>query len=102
VEIPKKDGKMRKLGIPTVRDRIAQYYFARYNARVNPQNEILISAGSKILIYMCMQIILNPGDEVLIHEPAWLSYQEQARLCGAEVKFIPYFSIKNWNKLWKP
>lgn len=37
------------------------------------------------MLYVC-----NSGDEVLIHEPAWLSYQEQAKLVGAKPVFIPY------------
>ena len=37
-----------------------------------------------------MQAVIEPGEEVIIHEPAWLSYPEQARLVGAEVKFIPF------------
>jgi aspartate aminotransferase/aminotransferase len=39
---------------------------------------------------MAMQVVLNPADEILIHEPAWLSYREQARLLDAVPKFIPY------------
>jgi aspartate aminotransferase/aminotransferase len=37
-----------------------------------------------------MEAVLNPGDAVAIVEPAWLSYQEQARLVGAQPYFIPY------------
>ena len=39
---------------------------------------------------MAMITILNKGSEVLIPEPAWLSYEEHAKLCGAKIKFIPY------------
>jgi aspartate aminotransferase/aminotransferase len=39
---------------------------------------------------MAMLAALSPGDEVLIPEPAWLSYPEQARLIGAVPRFIPY------------
>ena len=45
---------------------------------------------------MIMRMVLNKGDEVLIHEPAWLSYQEQAKLSGGIPRFIPFDSdIKN-------
>ena len=53
-------------------------------------SEVLISAGSKPLIYMAFQAILNRGDEVLIHEPAWLSYPEEIKLADGVPKFIPY------------
>jgi len=77
-------------GLPELRKKIAQYYTNVYQAPVDAQNEVLISAGSKILIYLALQATINPGDEVLIHEPAWLSYQEQVRLAGGVVRFIPY------------
>jgi len=79
-------------GIPELRDKIAAFNNRVYGASIDGQENILISAGSKIIILMCMQAVLDPGDEVLIHEPAWLSYQEQARLCGGTVSFIPYFT----------
>ncbi|MGY3616579.1 aspartate/methionine/tyrosine aminotransferase [Bradyrhizobium sp. USDA 10063] len=77
-------------GIPELRKKIAEYYDKYYAAHINPDDEILISAGSKPVIFFAMQAILNPGDEILIHEPAWLSYQEQARLLDAEPRFISY------------
>ena len=39
---------------------------------------------------MAMTTILDKGAEVLIPEPAWLSYEEHAKLCGAKIKFIPH------------
>lgn len=77
-------------GIPELREVIARYYQSEYDAAVCPRNEILITAGSKPVIFFALQAILNPGDEVLIHEPGWLSYPEQARIVGAEPQFIPY------------
>src|SRR5205807_567035 len=50
----------------------------------------LISAGSKPLIYMSILAAVSGGDEVLIHEPAWLSYPHHVRLAGAVPKFIPF------------
>ncbi len=77
-------------GIPELRERIATFYGDQYGAAVNAKDEILITAGSKPIIYFAMLATLNEGDEVLIHEPAWLSYPEQARLVGARPEFIPY------------
>ena len=39
---------------------------------------------------MAMKAILNEGDEVLVHEPAWLSYEEHVKICNAKIKFITY------------
>lgn len=77
-------------GLPELREKICEFYDRQYNTKVDYQKEILISAGSKPIIFMAMQAVLNEGDEVLIHEPGWLSYPEQAKLVGAIPKFIPY------------
>lgn len=76
-------------GLPGLRERIAHFYRSKYAAPIESK-DILISAGSKVLIFMCMQAVVEPGEEVLIHEPAWLSYKEQAHLVGADVRFIPF------------
>jgi aspartate/methionine/tyrosine aminotransferase len=77
-------------GIPELRKKIADYYQEKYGATVNPKDELLITAGSKSVIFLCMQATLNAGDEVLMHEPAWLSYQEQVRLVDAIPNFMPF------------
>jgi len=77
-------------GIPELREKIVHFYKKQYGADINSKDEILITAGSKPVIYFAMQATLNPGDEALIHEPGWLSYQEQLRIVGAEPRFIPY------------
>jgi len=77
-------------GLLALRQRLADYYRKQYGAPVDPHQEIIISAGSKPLTFMAMLAVLTPGDEVLIHEPSWLSYPEQARLIGAIPKFMPY------------
>lgn len=79
-------------GIPELRVKLAEYYRRYYGAGVDPDREILVSAGSKPIIYMALLCSLDPGDELLIHEPAWLSYMEHARLLGATPCFIPYDS----------
>ena len=88
-------------GSPEIRNIISKYYQTKYNAPVF-QNEIIVSAGSKPLIYMIMRSILNEGDEVLIHEPAWLSYEEHATLSGAKTKYIPYeIKVNEFSKYFK-
>lgn len=78
------------LGIPELRSKIAAYYEKYYGARVDPKTEIMISAGSKPIIHMCIAAVVNPDEEVLILEPAWLSYQEQVKLAGGTARFVPY------------
>ncbi|NOI68717.1 pyridoxal phosphate-dependent aminotransferase [Vibrio sp. 99-8-1] len=77
-------------GLPELRKKIVDYY--NYNNQIETlsSSNILISAGSKILTMNTMLSILDKGDEVLLHEPAWLSYEDQAKLCDARATYIPY------------
>ena len=49
----------------------------------------MITNGGKQAIYNLFQVLLNPGDQVLIPSPYWLSYPEIASLAGADVVTIP-------------
>lgn len=62
--------------------------FKRDNQLDYALNEILISAGGKHSIFNLLSAWLNPGDEVLIPAPYWVSYPDMAILVGAEPKFI--------------
>ena len=87
------------MGQPNLRKCIADLYFGHYGVSVDPDNEILISAGSKPIIYMLMQAVLNRGDEVIVHEPAWLSYKEQIKLVGGIHIPIPYYKeVFEWEQ----
>ena len=77
-------------GTPKLREKIAAHFADMFDARIDPDTEILISAGSKPLLFMCMLAGVERGGEVLIHEPGWLSYPEQARLAGTTARHIPY------------
>lgn len=77
-------------GIPELRALLAEYYGSRYGVPVDPATEIVVTAGSKIALHMAFMAILAPGDEVLIQEPAWVSYPEQVRLCHGRPVRIPY------------
>lgn len=68
-------------GLLHLRDLIANYYKSEYEVDVNASSEIMITAGSKAALFMVFASIINPGDEVIIYEPAWVSYTEQVKLC---------------------
>ena len=48
-------------------------------------SQVLITNGGKQAIFNLFQVLLNPGDEVLIPAPFWLSYPDMAALAGASV-----------------
>lgn len=91
-DLPMPDGYhySHSRGLPALRRRLAAYYGSRYGVPVDPDGEILVTAGSKIAIHMCLMAILNPGDEALVLEPAWVSYPEQIKLCHGVPVMVPH------------
>ena len=85
------------LGQPALRERLTNMYRSHYGVQADPTREILISCGSKPILFMTMKAVLNPGDEVLVYEPAWLSYKEQVKLANGVPVAIPYWEdITQW------
>jgi aspartate aminotransferase len=52
------------------------------------QSNILVSNGSKQCLYTLFQALCDPGDQVIIPRPYWVSFSEQVRLAGAEPVFV--------------
>lgn len=87
-------------GIPALRERLAADY---YGVPVDPAGEIIVTAGSKIAIYLAMLTMLDPGDEVVIPEPAWVSYTEQVRLCHGRPVTVPHdVPVAGWERYVTP
>jgi len=76
------------LGTPTLITAI-QEKFRRENNISYAANEIVVSSGAKHALYALFLAVLNPGDEVLIPVPYWVSYTEQIRLVGGVPVLVP-------------
>lgn len=77
-------------GIAGLRRKLAAYYRDQYGVPVDPASEIIVTAGSKIAVHMSFMALLEPGDEVVVPEPAWVSYSEQIRLCHGNPVMVPH------------
>ena len=75
-------------GDPELRAAIADK-LTRENGIPTTSAQVLITNGGKQAIYNLFQVLLNPGDEVLIPAPYWLSYPDMAALAGATSRLIP-------------
>jgi len=51
-------------------------------------NQIVVSSGAKQTLYNAMQVLVQPGDEVIVPVPYWVSYIEQIKLAGAEARVV--------------
>lgn len=79
-------------GLPNLREKLADYYKTNCGFQVDPDREIIITAGSKAAIFMSLLSVLEPGDEVIIPEPSWVSYPEQVRLCRGIPVMTPWYA----------
>ncbi len=74
-------------GIEPLRQAIARKYLSEYGLRYQ-LSEILVSCGAKHSLYNLFQAVVNPGDEVLVPAPYWVSYADMALLAGGVPKII--------------
>jgi aspartate aminotransferase len=75
-------------GIPELRQAVAARLEAEYGARYAPE-EVVVTAGGKPALFFALRAICDPGDEVLVPVPAWVSYIEQVKLAGARAVPVP-------------
>ena len=60
-----------------------------YGLTLEPAKEVLVGPGGKFLIYAILAAISNPGDEIIVFEPYWVSYVPLVNLVGATPVTIP-------------
>jgi len=75
-------------GFTDVRESIAAK-FKRDNGIDYTADQIVISTGAKQSLLNIFLALVNPGEEIIIPAPYWVSYMDQAKYCGAEVKVLP-------------
>ncbi len=68
-------------GIPALREAISEKLL-RENGVTAPPGDIIVSCGAKHSIYNALQVLVDPGDEVILIAPYWMTYADQVRLAG--------------------
>ena len=71
-------------GLLELREEIAKY-LVKYGLHYNPKTEILVTVGASEAVDIILRSILNPGDEIIVCEPCYVSYQPLTTLCDAKV-----------------
>ncbi len=61
-------------GLPELREEIARYLSIRYALEYDPAREVLVTIGASEAIDVALRAVLQPGDEVLVPEPSYVSY----------------------------
>nr|WP_206698993.1 aminotransferase [Brevibacillus agri] len=75
-------------GMLPLRVEIQKYLEERFSVSYHPETEILVTVGASEAIDIALRAILDPGDEVLVVEPCYVSYEPVIRLAGGVPKFL--------------
>jgi len=82
-------------GIPELRQAIAEKLAADNGLTYRP-GQVIVSNGAKHSCYNAILATCQPGDEVIIPAPYWVSYPDMVRLVGAEPVIVPTMERNNW------
>lgn len=92
-------------GLPELRRALAEKILTRNGAEYSLEDEIFVACGGVHALYCGLQAILNVGDEVLVCDPAWMTYANMINVLRAvpirvparpENNFLP--TLADWNK----
>jgi aspartate aminotransferase len=82
-------------GIPELRQAIAEK-FAADNQLTYRASQVVVSNGAKHSCYNAILATCQPGDEVIIPAPYWVSYPDMVKLAGAEPVMVPTLERNSW------
>ncbi|MCU0418926.1 MAG: methionine aminotransferase [Cyclobacteriaceae bacterium] len=84
-------------GVPALRQVIAQVIEKTYQRKTDPETEVTITAGGTEALFAAIAALVHPGDEVIVFDPAYDSYDPAIRLSGGVPVHInlrpPHFAI---------
>jgi aminotransferase len=75
-----KTGYTSNLGLLRLREEISTYVGENYRVSYDPATEVLVAVGVSEALDLALRAVLNPGDEVLYHEPCYVSYSPSIAL----------------------
>jgi len=82
-------------GLPALREKISAHYAQRYGVSVSPER-IIVTPGASGALSLLAQLLLDPGDSVLMPDPSYPCNRNFVRLAGAEVQLVPVSASDGW------
>ena len=82
-------------GMPEFREAIAKKTSDKYNTKIKTEN-VMVSPGARFSVFLAISTLLNPGDEIIVIEPAWPAYAENALNSGIKVRTIQTTLENKW------
>ncbi|AWR97759.1 aminotransferase class I/II-fold pyridoxal phosphate-dependent enzyme [Acidianus sulfidivorans JP7] len=74
-------------GVDELRQRIADFLSEKYGDKIQ-KDEVIITPGAKTALFLSFLLYINPGDEVILFDPAFYSYAEVVKLLGGIPKYV--------------
>ena len=74
-------------GLPELRQTICDYYASKYQTYFD-KDQVLVTIGAQHALFIALEALLDPGDEVIIPLPYWVSYGEQIKLSDGKPVFV--------------
>lgn len=78
-------------GLPELREEIAAYQKKKIGVEYSPTNEILVTVGVSEAVDLALRVLVEPGDEVLVPEPSFVSYAPGATLAYGKAVPVPTY-----------
>jgi aminotransferase len=83
-------------GIPELREAIAEYLYTSFHVAYEPKDEVLVTVGGSEAIDLALRALITPGDEILIPEPCYISYNPIVTIGGGKPVGIETFARHNF------
>ena len=83
-------------GTVELRNALSQHLNKLYNVNYDPAEEIIVTVGVSEALYLVMTAVLNPGDEVIIPEPSFVSYAPEVSFAGGQPVAVPTYVKDNF------
>jgi len=82
-------------GMPEFRSALAKKTSDKYHTRTKTEN-VMVSPGARFSVFLTISTLLHPGDEIIVIEPAWPAYMENALNAGIKVRTIQTTLESKW------
>ena len=82
-------------GLPQFREALAEFVSKSFGVKIEQEN-IMVNPGARFGIFTVINTMLNPGDELIVFEPAWPAYKDCALYAGVKIRTINTTLEDNW------
>ena len=79
----------RPAGHPKLVQQLARRYSAHLRKEIDPFSEVAVTVGASQALYLSLQTLIKPGDEVILFEPFFDLYENQVKLAGGKPVYVP-------------